>query len=168
MIPTFVTPTETRELVRLAEGRTVLELGTQWGYSCLEMAETAALVVTVDWHMGDEDAGEMDTLPGFVSNYRDRHGLASLIPVVGRIERVLPMLRPASFDMLFHDAGHDEASVRRDLALALPLLRLGSVIAVHDWGLFGVNAGTADTLGPPDAIIGRLATWRLWPGRSGI
>lgn len=165
MIPTYITETEAAELRRLATGRAVLELGTQWGYSGLEMAQTAEVVVTVDWHLGDPDSGEMDTLGGFVTNLRSRHGLGNLVPVVGRIEEVLPLLRPASFSMLFHDAGHDERSLRRDLGLALPLLRFGSVIAVHDWGLFGVRDGTANLLGPPNAIIGRLATWRLWPGR---
>lgn len=168
MIPSFVTEAETAELRLLAAGRAVLELGTQWGYSCLEMAQTASVVVTVDWHGGDEDAGYGDSLGGFVANFRARHDLWNLIPVVGRIERVLPLLRPASFSMLFHDAGHDEPSVRHDLEMALPLLQFGSVIAIHDWGLFGTQAGALPLLGPPQSITDRLAVWRLWPGRSRI
>lgn len=165
MIPTFVSKAEAAELAIQAFQCTVLELGTQWGYSCLEMAETAELVVTVDWHMGDSEAGEMDTLPGFVSNYRARHGRGNLVPVVGRIEQVLPLLRPWSFDMLFHDAAHDADSVRQHLALALPLVRPSGVVAIHDWGLFGVQAAAEPILGPPPVIVGRLALWRLWPGR---
>lgn len=166
MIPTFVSAAETAELIRLASGRAVLELGTQYGYSCLRMAETARVVVTVDWHLGDPDAGEVDSLPAFAHNYRQRQGLGSLVPVVGRTEQVLPMLRPFSFDMLFHDAGHDFASVDRDLTLALPLLKLGAWVAVHDWGLFEVAKAATPILGPPARLVGRLAIWRLWPGRS--
>lgn len=165
MIPTYVTPAETAELQALAAGQTVLELGTQYGHSCIAMAEVAACVVSVDWHLGDPDAGFRDTLLEFASNLRARHGLGSLVPVIGRTAEVLPLLRPASFQGLFHDASHDAQSIAEDLELALPLLKLGAWVAAHDWGLFEVEAGFTPRLGPPRRVVGRLAVWRLWPGR---
>lgn len=158
-IPTFISPEEGAELRRLAEGRYVLELGTQWGYSGLLMAEVARSVVSVDWHMGDVDSGYGDSLAGFAANFREHGSPPNLFPVVGLTQHVLPLLKPLQFNLLFHDAGHDYDSLVRDLDLALPLLRWNAVVAVHDWGLFEVAQAVTPRLGPPLRVVGRLAIW---------
>lgn len=165
MIPTYVTAGETAALVELARGRVVLELGTQYGHSALAMAESAELVVTVDWHWGDKDAGWRDTLSAFVANLRGHPQQSRVIPVVGNIGDVLPLLRPLSFDLLFLDAGHDRVSVARDLGYALPLLRSPWSVAAHDWGLFEVSPTAGYLLGPPDRVVERLAIWSAKRGR---
>ena len=39
-----------------------------------------------------------------------------------------------SFDLVFIDADHSEAAVRRDIAAWLPKIRMGGVISGHDYG----------------------------------
>ena len=166
MIPTFVTGEEARELERLATGRRVLELGAQFGFSTVALARTARAVWSVDWHFGDPDAGEGDSLRDWSIHTSSARRAGRVVGLVGRFEDVLPFLRPASFGLLFHDGGHSEAEVRTDLELALPLLGYAAAVAVHDWELFGVSPACLAILGSPDRVVGRLAVWEPGPGRS--
>jgi hypothetical protein len=56
-----------------------------------------------------------------------------VVPVPARSDAVLPFFKPG-FRMVFIDAGHTFAEVRRDAELALPLLAPGGVLALHDAG----------------------------------
>jgi predicted O-methyltransferase YrrM len=135
-IQSAVTAEEARALASLARGRTVLELGAQFGYSTVVLASVADLVISVDWHQGDPHAGEWDTWDIFNANLA-RYGVQDRVQaVVGRFEDVLPRMEAAGdqFDGAFLDGSHDEASVARDLSLVLPLIRTGGFVAFHDYG----------------------------------
>jgi hypothetical protein len=61
------------------------------------------------------------------------------------------------------DAAHDEASVRRDIALARRLLRPGGLLCGHDYSEFwpGVMAAVDDLV--PQASRGPCSIWWARP-----
>ena len=76
-VDSTISEAEGRALAELARDRIVLELGAWLGRSTVCMGQTAAQLVSVDWHRGDEHAGNRSTLPGFVQSL-DRYGLAGI------------------------------------------------------------------------------------------
>lgn len=173
-IASAVTAEEAARLATLARGGDVLELGAWYGFSTIILAQAARRVTSVDWHRGDEHAGEVDTWEAFRANLA-RYGVAAKVDARrGRFEDVLPALyrEGALFDGCFLDAQHDTASVERDLALALPLVRPGGWIAFHDYGRgedtghegFGVTAAAAGF--GITGVTGHLA-WGTVPGPAG-
>lgn len=160
-----VAPDEVRELQALARDQAALELGAGFGYSTVELCAVAREVWSVDWHQGDPQAGSGQTAAGYLERTAEWRDRLRLIVVVGRFAQVLPRLRPASFDLIFHDGYHTAEAVAADLRMALPLLRWGGYIACHDYGLFGVKQGSESVLGPPDRVTQRLAVWGPSQGR---
>ena len=124
---------EARALGQLAAGRRVLEVGTYRGFGAVVMAQERAEVWAVDWHRGDPDLGPRDTLCAWWTNVRRHHVEDQVVGLVGRVEMVLPLLRPASFDMAFIDGYHAYHQVVADIQLVLPLLRVGAALAFHDY-----------------------------------
>ena len=148
-ITTAVTVEEAIALARLAAGKNVLELGAYHGYSTVVLASVATHVTSVDWHMGDDHAGLGDSWSLFCENLETWVVADKVTAIRARFEEELPRMaeRGLQFDGCFLDAMHDEASVTRDVALALPLVRPGGFFAFHDYGrseLTG-NAGFAVT-----------------------
>jgi predicted O-methyltransferase YrrM len=151
---------EVARLVELAAGRTVLEVGTYLGHSAVAMAHVAKVVHTVDWHRGDPHAGDEETAHTFLDNLV-AHGVRdSVIPHIGRSEDVLPLFREGSFDFAFHDAYHTTEAVWADAILMAGRLAPGSLLAFHDYGLFGVKAAV-DRLGPLVELTETLAVVRV-------
>lgn len=140
--PGWLGETEALLLCSLAEGRDVLEIGAFQGRSTAALARGARRVVSVDWHRGDDGSGWGWTLPAF-SGHLTRLGLWDrVIPVVGRVEDVAPLLA-GPFGLVWIDGAHGAADVERDTRLALRLLAPGGVIAWHDWDYESVRAGVA-------------------------
>lgn len=174
-------------LLPLAAGREVLELGSWLGWSTMELCAVASRVWSIDWHhdqlqlvrrkggpavrFSEHDLDTLHqpsggwTLPHFMRTTARHRFSGRLIVTVGRVEAVLPLMPPARFDLIFHDADHSREGVARDLALALPLLRPGGWIAAHDYGLWGVREGAEAILGPPDRVARTLAAWESTPDR---
>ena len=149
-LPTgWLTEPEAETLSQLAAGQTVLELGAWKGRSTAALAATALHVVSVDWHYGDPDAGQEDTLDEYIANVRH---LRNVTMVVGRFETVVPHL--SGFDLVFLDGAHDYASVLRDAQLAI---RVGRTIAFHDHNQAPVAAAVADAGLSPHTVIDSLA-----------
>src|SRR5215831_1872750 len=140
-IPSAVTGEEAAKLASLASGGDVLELGAQYGFSTVILAQAARRVTSVDWRQGDASIEAMggeceDTWEPYLANLI-RYGVRSKVDAMrGRFADVLPALakQGALFDGVFLDAQHDTASVEADLALALPLVRPGGWVAFHDYG----------------------------------
>src|SRR6267143_459084 len=76
-----VTQDECAQLQRLASGKLVLELGSDFGRSTIVLAQTAALVFAVDWHKGDPHAGHRDTAAEFIRNIT-RYGVRDKVVAV--------------------------------------------------------------------------------------
>ena len=135
-ILTAVTAEEAIALAALAEDKDVLELGAFLGFSTVVLASVAKRVWSVDWHGGDAHAGAADTWAGYTANLA-AYGVEDRVEAChGRFEDEVPKLAAAGVvvDGAFIDGQHDEESVRRDLALALTLVRPGGFIAWHDYG----------------------------------
>jgi predicted O-methyltransferase YrrM len=137
-IPTALTDDEKRCLAELARGAVVLEVGSQQGASTVAMAREAKVVHAVDWHRGDPAAGEGDTLLSYWRNLHVFGVRERVVTHIGDSALVLPSLRPGAFSGVFLDGCHEEEAVRRDLALAQPLVEPGGWFAFHDYGRFGV------------------------------
>lgn len=140
-IATAVTAAEAAELGVLAAGKTVLELGSFFGFSTIVMASVADMVYSVDWHQGDEHAGQYDTWNDFRANLQG-YGVKDRVHAVkGRFEEEVPKLyeQGVRVDGAFLDGQHDAVSVRRDLDLALTLVKPGGWVAFHDYGRSGEN-----------------------------
>jgi hypothetical protein len=128
----WLTEAEGRALAALAGGRRVLEVGSYLGRSTVCLARTAASVDAVDPFDGRATPEPRPCRGRFAENLR-RHGVAERVTAhVGTFADVAPHLEPG-YDLVFVDADHRYESVRADVALALPLLRDGGVLALHDY-----------------------------------
>ncbi|OLE23428.1 MAG: hypothetical protein AUG49_15955 [Catenulispora sp. 13_1_20CM_3_70_7] len=164
-IDSWTTDVEAAELARRAAGRMVLEVGTFKGFGTVLMAQAGATVWAVDWHRGDAVLGATDTLCAWWTNVRRHHVEDQVVGLVGRSETVLPMLRPASFDLAFVDAEHSYEAAAADIQLTLPLVKPGGLLLFHDYSAVwpGVvravdelaASGRAERASPP--TVGSLA-----------
>ena len=171
-ISTAITPNEAAELGRLAARCTVLELGAFYGYSTVLMASVADMVYSVDWHRGDDHAGQYDTWEGFRANVMGYRVQDHVTAIKGRFEDEVPKLwrDGVRVDGAFLDGQHDVKSVRRDLDLALMLVKPGGWVAFHDYGRCADNGHpgfevteVADEFGVT-GVVGFLA-WGIYePG----
>jgi predicted O-methyltransferase YrrM len=175
-IPTATTQEERDELVRLARGKVVLEVGSLFGACTVGMAQVAEMVYALDWHRGDVwhgNEGQGDSLGVFMA-YLERHKVRDkVVPLVGRSAQVLPTLRRESFDLVFIDGDHSYEGVRYDIEHALPLLRPDGVMVLHDYDrearlgpeyadgelALGVTRAV-DELGLPFSLVETLAILR--------
>jgi len=135
-IESAVTANEAQALADLARGKHVLELGAWHGFSTVVLASVADMVTSVDWHHGDDHAGQFDTWDIFLWNL-SRYNVLDRVEVVReRFEDALPKMAAEGrlFDGCFLDAHHAEESVTRDIGLARPLIRKGGFFAFHDYG----------------------------------
>lgn len=166
-----MTLTEAAELARLAAGCVVLELGAFYGYTTIVMASVAEKVYSIDWHMGDQHAGDYQTWEGYRANLVGYKVDDRVVSIRGMFEEEVPKLAANGVvcDGAFLDGFHTEEAVTRDLALALTVVRPGGWIAFHDYGR-GPETGhpgfaitpVADRFGVTD-VIGCLA-WGTVPG----
>ncbi len=128
----WLSPREGEALQSLVTGLRVLELGAYMGRSTVCLAQAAKLVVSVDWHKGDNDVGPVDTLGSFFSAIA-WHGVRDkVIPIVGDIALVGPLLADGTFDLAFIDDDHHEGVIR-STRLAQRVVRPGGIIVWHDW-----------------------------------
>lgn len=164
-IPSSVSEQECEKLAELASNKIVLELGAWQGRTTVCIAQTAAVLHSVDWHKGDAHAGETQTLPHYLRNLH-RYGLYDrVVTHIGRFETVLPALCEGYFDMVFLDGFHTYEAVKTDLHRALKVLRPGGVLVFHDYGVvasshggdkFGVTEAVDEAF-PVDELVGSLA-----------
>lgn len=141
---------ELLKIADLAEDKTVLECGAEWGVSTIVMAKTAKQVYSVDWQKGDpstgwrageyvEYQGERISMwefmaVGWLHNLYRAEVMEKVVPIVGAFADVIPMFRSFQFDMIFLDGDHRQEAVERDIDLILPMLRGNGTFAFHDYG----------------------------------
>lgn len=162
-VPSGMQPAETDELRELARGRSVLEVGSAWGYSTIVMARVARSVVSVDPHV------ILDTEAAFVSNLA-AHGVAERVRYYVKTSReALPYMHAMGwrFELVFIDGDHNEAEVRFDATWARALVTPHGVICFHDY-VPDVRLTVTDGLAswsPPDRLIESLAVFTgPWAG----
>jgi predicted O-methyltransferase YrrM len=127
-ILTSLTVAEADTLMNLAAGRSVLEVGSAYGFSTVTMALTAAEVVAVDPHWAHNSH---EIMTSNLTNYRVQHKV-DIRRAVSQTE--LPALHGSGyiFDLIFIDGDHATAGVTHDIEWALKLVAPGGTIAVHD------------------------------------
>lgn len=155
-IPTSLTAAETAKLRDLAKDGLVLEVGSAYGYSAIQMAQAGAeLVVAIDPHIGENP----DSLDRMVVNVAV-HGLGDRITIwCAKSAAALPLLDSGIFDLVFVDGDHSEDAVAHDIREAWRLLKSGGTLACHDWGedsCGGVQAALGAWEHYPDEIVDTL------------
>jgi predicted O-methyltransferase YrrM len=140
-ISTALTVAELDRLSNLATDRVVVEVGSRFGASTVALASTAAHVHAIDPHWPEQrpDGKTKTSIAKLMLNLHERGLLGKVTIHVGLSQDVLPLFQEDVFDLAFIDALHDRESVARDLALVLRVLRLGGVVAFHDYGLAGTR-----------------------------
>lgn len=157
-VHTSIDDLETAALQRIANGGTVLEVGSAYGYSSIIMALAGAHVITIDVHAG-ENPDSLNRLRDAITAYdvNDR-----VFPIVARSQDILPQLLAggSEFDLVFIDGDHTTEVAQQDCAYGWALLTPGGCLAVHDYdepGCPGVREAL-DGLYPdgPDELAGTL------------
>ena len=162
-----VSPEETAALTEAAAGRVVLEIGSLFGWSTVNMATTARHVLAVDPHIVNQGLW-VNTLQQMRANV-DACGVADRVSIVwARSQDILPALigAGARFGLVFVDGDHENA-VGEDIDNSLRLLGLDGILAVHDYnnGPFPrvKEAVDSEVRGTPEPAVGML--W-MYPKRE--
>jgi hypothetical protein len=137
----WLSSSEAGTLIKLAEGKNVLEIGTFGGLSTLYMARVAKKVVTVDRFFGglfedpafDGENGQ-DTLAEAWENLKRYKSTDVVSIVTGRLEDVVDYLDVSTFDLIFYDAEHTYESTKKGIDLLKNRVRLDCAWAFHDYG----------------------------------
>lgn len=147
----FLHPDELTKLMELAEGREVCEIGSYKGLSAWGMAQTAVNVVCVDTFKatdnGQEQREEFTTLDAF-KKATARFSTVEIYPMTSEAADLA--LKRRTFDMVFLDAMHDYENVKADILRWYPRVRVGGVLALHDYGHWnypGVMEAVHETIG---------------------
>jgi len=135
----WLNPPDAAFLFALARGRNVLEVGSYCGLSTIVMAKSAKHIYCID-PFDSRFAGtdnKRDTLKEFRANLR-RHRVQNFTFHKGTVEAYALNRQPhmpafSTFDMVFIDAEHSYAAVKRQIELIVPHLASGSIIAFHDY-----------------------------------
>lgn len=146
----WLTEREAAELRRLAQDRTVLELGAWKGRSTVVLAEVARYVVSVDRHQGINEDHPEDSLPEYLGAVR---GLQNVGIVIAEFRLFTPWLR--AFDMVYVDGDHEFLSVEADALTARALAT--QVVAFHDWDFDPVRTAASGVFGEPMGVVGSVA-----------
>lgn len=150
----FLHCAELEKLAELASGRDVLEVGSFRGLSAWGMAQTARTLHCIDtfraWTNGQTQGQEITTLEDF---RRATAGFSNVTYGVSTSEEAERLIasRGYTYDFIFLDAMHTYEDVKADIARWLPRLRLGGVLALHDYGHHdfpGVKQAADEAFGP--------------------
>lgn len=124
------------------DGMRILEIGSWCGCSSAILGRVARAhdgkLVCVDWWRGrtGERAIWLEHLTNPYRQFRSRIVSAGLddtvISMRGRTQDVLPLLAPASFDLVFVDADHRYDGALHDIRHAQRLIKPGGIICGHD------------------------------------
>jgi hypothetical protein len=138
----WLTQDEGELLVKAARGRRSLEVGTFCGRSTMLLGQVCPLLVTVDTHRGDRNIGIQDSLAEFLigfERFERRVLLNKVIPVIGRIEDVGPLLAPGFASFIYIDAEHYEDTAEASVKAVEHCASLDCVWVFHDYGLGDVQ-----------------------------
>ena len=132
----FVDPRSIVELIRILwtvarPGVRMLEVGSGGGQSSVWIAIVALAVE------GQLDCVDVWDDPAACKMF-GRNTLSTTLrdvvtPHQGNSADILPTLPPKTYDLIFIDADHRYESVKRDIRLAIPLLRDGGILCGHDY-----------------------------------
>jgi predicted O-methyltransferase YrrM len=138
-IPGLTHEEELRELYshasKLPEGSLILEIGSYLGLTAALFAETGVQVVCIDpFKEGFDCVGDSSESmeATFKRNVLDVYKNVLLMKYTSE-EAVKHVQDNVSFDMIFIDGAHEFVDVEIDCKLWLPKLKVGGVVAFHDY-----------------------------------
>lgn len=133
---------EVHILQKLCKNKFCLEIGSYKGKSTAAIAEVADKVYAVDTFSADgsgqNQMSELVTYKEFVDNLMGYNNVTSFI---GKSSIVVPEFKDEMFDVIFIDAMHDFTSVKTDIEVSWPKLKMNGIMAFHDYGWDGVKDG---------------------------
>lgn len=158
----WLTTEEGDALRNYARGGICLEIGSFHGKSSVWMAQTARRLYCVDTFKADgsgqNQLDDYETLTPFLKNIRP---FDNVVPIIGPSSLVVPAFSDNYFDFIFIDGMHDYESVKEDIRMCFPKLRVGGKVAFHDYGVDcgwdGVLKAVNEAFGKPDVIHGCIA-----------
>lgn len=173
----FLHSSELEQLIDLACGKDVLEIGSYRGLSAWGMAQTAHSLFCVDTFKactnGQRQESTYQTLDAFlhaVTRYRnvkhfigtseEAHAQAHPIDKNDASGSFIPH---GQFDMIFIDAMHDYENCKQDILRWWPRVKDGGILAMHDVGhadFPGVKSAVDEVLGPMPNVVVTLG-WRI-------
>lgn len=131
-------------LVDKINARKIIEIGSWLGESTSEWAKAVinkdgAEVLSVDWYKGNPEtdlfdvAEQKDIYSIFRNNMREL-GVSDIIKTFVMSSSDAAKFVPDGYaDIVYIDACHDYKNVRKDIAMWIPKLRAGGIIAGHDY-----------------------------------
>lgn len=129
-VPTSLTANEIEALKALAPGSYILEIGSAYGYSAVSMALAGGHVTAVDVHSWIP--GSLETMTQLVASY----GVIGGVDIMVDDSRVMmPDLvkQGRTFDLVWIDGDHEEATVAQDVHWGRQLLKSTGTLACHDY-----------------------------------
>lgn len=131
-IPGWLSDQESYFLTAQAVGKDCIEIGSFKGRSTVCLAATAKSVIAIDPHRAGAD-GQLqdgDTYQDFLNNTSE---YKNIIPMRMTSEEAAPHIKDNSVDLVWIDGMHDYENVKKDIENYLPKLKVGGVIAFHDY-----------------------------------
>jgi predicted O-methyltransferase YrrM len=141
------------QLQKFANGKVCLEIGSYCGKSTLIMIEGGALHVTaIDTFRADGSGqNQMPNLTTYDKFMENTSGCNNIEVHVGESKTVVPTLPDNHYDFVFIDGMHSAKCVEEDTRACWPKLKMGGIMAFHDYGWDGFADGGPKK--PIDAIF---------------
>lgn len=142
----------------LPDNAVCAEVGVYLGRSVAYLAERlrykACRIYAIDLWSGEVSSKEalhqrstdLSHFDHFKRNMGDL-GLDNVYPVVSDSAEAAAQFSDSSMDFVFIDASHDYNSVRRDILAWWPKVKLGGILAGHDYDFPSVRSAVWNTLG---------------------
>jgi|SRR6185437_9405628 len=168
-IPGWMSEAELRHLAQRATTcKAILEIGSFMGRSTKSMAVAlppAGVIYAIDdWRAEESTPVDPHELrSAFMSHLMLEIIQGKVMQYTATSQHFALMLRSGwlntltEFDLIFVDGSHDRTSVMDDVSAYIPYVRRGGILAGHDFGLPGVNAGLRAVL--PDAVPVCQSIW---------
>lgn len=130
----FLHCSELEQLIDLACGKDVLEIGAFQGLSAWGMASTARSLRSIDTFRAATDGQrQTDQMTTFTDYNRAISRYKNASYFIGTSEDAARLLHD-DYDFIFLDAMHDYESVKADTERWWPRVREGGTMAWHDYG----------------------------------
>jgi len=138
----WLEPVEIIFLKEQSKGKRCLELGSYQGKSSVCMAEGAIHLTCVDTFSADGSGqNQMDKFTTWDIFTENTKGFKNIYPIIGKTQETVPFLPDDFYDFIFIDASHSYLDVLLDIEACWPKLKIGGIMALHDYGWNGYKDG---------------------------
>lgn len=132
-----------KSLVDKIDAKKIIEIGSWVGESTVCWADAiidkvGAEVISVDWYRGNpgtelQRAAEEDIYSIFRNNMQELGVINVIKNMIMSSSDAVKFIPNGYADIVYIDACHDYKSVKRDIELWIPKVRVGGIIAGHDY-----------------------------------